>query len=678
MVADETNNRKNSLKKGLLKTTISFRSFMIILASLIVLTACNPSSGNDSPLIPSNTPPSDATMTPSFTPRKTEPILSPTETLVPTSEPTFTPEPTPTLVPVRDPTWQDLEVERLCLEVDQIYPQLQEAFNLPISTLIRQSLEGLRIDIVENLESCDAMLEIRFSGTALGEDYEFSPGSPVEYCYSGVEIEGQLKLSASGYTTITSPIQNRVLPPYSIDLSECASEPIHGPFMVGLAEPFVNGMFSIWGFPILIELIEDDSIPEITQAAYYSFANESQQNPIEAAPIVYQELLSPLPELQALAAYSLNGLSIAGRQAGVPSDWPELFREVIHQQDESVQYSALIILDSVSSRKDEVVPDLIQILESGDPWESAPQIEIARNGLASIGSEAVPALIEALGEESTYQMQIFATQVLSEIGPEAVDAVGALIPLLISDEWDVELFQNAQWALTSIGPSAVPALVEALQDTDAKIRAGAANTIGLIFPQPMEAIPALEDALNDDDPEVREAASNAIQTLNTPIIDEDVDVLIHNLEYGTHDQKLESIYQLTYFVAQAPEAFQALNQALASDDYDLRLEAASAIWRRVDPESSTPVPYLVELFDNPEFSNPDGYGRMDSLLLTLGDGGQSALQAMPMLIDLLEKEQDVSIQSQFLITLKAITGQTFSLDIEGWRHWWDTNNPNEP
>ena len=57
---------------------------------------------------------------------------------------------------------------------------------------------------------------------------------------------------------------------------------------------------------------------------------------------------------------------------------------------------------------------------------------------------------------------------------------------------------------------AVPALIEALRDTDAGVRKAAANALGKVDPDVKLAVPALTDALKDKVPAVRQAAAGAL------------------------------------------------------------------------------------------------------------------------------------------------------------------------
>ena len=70
---------------------------------------------------------------------------------------------------------------------------------------------------------------------------------------------------------------------------------------------------------------------------------------------------------------------------------------------------------------------------------------------------------------------------------------------------------------TEIGPSAVPALIEALRDDDGGVRAGAAAALGEIGPAAAAAVPALTEALRDAKGEVRVRVAGALGEIGPPL-----------------------------------------------------------------------------------------------------------------------------------------------------------------
>ena len=91
----------------------------------------------------------------------------------------------------------------------------------------------------------------------------------------------------------------------------------------------------------------------------------------------------------------------------------------------------------------------------------------------------------------------------------------ALVKRLIASlqDPDPDVRQNLASALAKIGPAAVEPLTAALSDDSAERRAGAAYALGQIGGPARSALPKLLDALDDKDLDVRRQASYAVSRL---------------------------------------------------------------------------------------------------------------------------------------------------------------------
>ncbi|BAZ42857.1 HEAT repeat-containing PBS lyase [Calothrix sp. NIES-4101] len=139
----------------------------------------------------------------------------------------------------------------------------------------------------------------------------------------------------------------------------------------------------------------------------------------------------------------------------------------------------------------------------------------AHDALVSIGSSAVPTLVENL-KNPDCQIRWRAAWVLGDMGAEAATAVGALTESL-QDE-DVQVRMYAVLALGEIGipaKSAVPALMAALQDKEQYVRIYAASALRRIGSEAKVAVPSLINALKDSNPRVRKNAALALGAMGT-------------------------------------------------------------------------------------------------------------------------------------------------------------------
>jgi hypothetical protein len=165
---------------------------------------------------------------------------------------------------------------------------------------------------------------------------------------------------------------------------------------------------------------------------------------------------------------------------------------------------------------------LIQALEEGTAWER----EVAPKALSEFGPEAVeavPALIEAL-ESTGDDVRRAAAEAMLEIAPEAgaVEAIPALIKALGDEQLNVR--GCAAEALGMFGPEAaeaVPALIQTLEDERAPVRMAAAQALGRIESGTSEAVPALIQALDDEDKDVRRWAWLALRFITDQEFDQD-------------------------------------------------------------------------------------------------------------------------------------------------------------
>ncbi len=161
---------------------------------------------------------------------------------------------------------------------------------------------------------------------------------------------------------------------------------------------------------------------------------------------------------------------------------------------------ALFAVTLLAAEKPADPAQLIARLASGD-------VAARRNAsyeLSQLGpkaKEAIPALIKAL-EDSDKQVWTNAIATVAAIGPDAKDAVPALLAALDSkganrqrSYYRDQVLIRTSYALTRIGPAAIPPLIEGLKSNDTMMRSGAARALGGMGPVARDAIPALIENL---------------------------------------------------------------------------------------------------------------------------------------------------------------------------------------
>jgi HEAT repeat protein len=172
---------------------------------------------------------------------------------------------------------------------------------------------------------------------------------------------------------------------------------------------------------------------------------------------------------------------------------------------QELRAAAADALSELGPEAAEAVPLLLKAL-------SDPQLHFTpfARALWKIDRRQAPAVVRAANAFLTQEEYTGgAASILEEIGPEAKDAVPALIKHL-SEERDEPSTDSPARALAAIGPPAVPALVEVLAGDDMVLSSIAAETLGRIGAGAAAAIPALEKAVSGEDDEVRREAVKAL------------------------------------------------------------------------------------------------------------------------------------------------------------------------
>jgi HEAT repeat protein len=186
--------------------------------------------------------------------------------------------------------------------------------------------------------------------------------------------------------------------------------------------------------------------------------------------------------------------------------------------------------------------EVLKTTETADrQWKKAV------NALAAMGLRAVPALIKATAHDNI-EVSRGASKARHQIGPatllflmKALKHENSLvretaarglygfapkaqkaIPALTEALKDSDAFVR-QWVATALGnlahpfgpvvKVAVPGLADLLKDEDFMVRGWSAYALGFIGPAAEDALPALEAALHDDDSSVKETVADAIQRI---------------------------------------------------------------------------------------------------------------------------------------------------------------------
>jgi len=167
------------------------------------------------------------------------------------------------------PEWEGVTLRTLCINVKQFYPkveeypEIEEEFSLPFSKTVENFLAVIGVEAVVEGVVCDATLDITTRGYALGE--RCSIGTSLDFCYSGAEIKGEVRLSAPERAPLSWPIERSYPPPDAV--VGCSRDPRSAPFTAAWTEAFLEVSARIWGPHVLIRAVARDDYEEISSSA---------------------------------------------------------------------------------------------------------------------------------------------------------------------------------------------------------------------------------------------------------------------------------------------------------------------------------------------------------------------------------------------------------------------------
>jgi HEAT repeat protein len=291
---------------------------------------------------------------------------------------------------------------------------------------------------------------------------------------------------------------------------------------------------------------------------------------------------------------ALQGLQRFG--SGAREAVPDLIR-LLKGGDASHTYLILNTLAAVGKDDDDAVATLVDVFRNGDDPGLRVQASYCLGQLGPVrGRAALPALEAALRDDNPAVREA-AVGVLSEVDTANKHLVPAVVDLLGREDREQRGHRTArQRAIVLVSPIGQPALdtlLEFLRGKDAGRRAGAALAIGCLEMAAARSAPALKEALQDGQPRVRLYAAEALWRVTgdaTPALP----VLCAALK-GEDDRLRRAAAELLDELGPAArEAVPALVAALKDPDEQVRISAVQALGR-VGPRARVAVPALIEL-----------------------------------------------------------------------------------
>jgi len=311
----------------------------------------------------------------------------------------------------------------------------------------------------------------------------------------------------------------------------------------------------------------------------------------DADPIVVTQAASAIREIRA----DEGNAALADDHTKVYAEAVDALSATLVHADPRVRRGSLKAIAALSPEPGKLADLLDDTLTDADPSVVMPALE----SLADLGADAVPVLVESLKNPKA---RYWATVALTEIGPAAAPAAGALTAAALNGEPEERM--QAMLALAAIGEPAAEAADElstALDSPDTAVKSSAAYALGRMRVASADA--ALEKASADGDPFLAGIASwararihpddktlvtAALATLSTALGSDRVNMRI---------AAMSALSDLTGSLDDADEATLADRfVALLEDGHPAVRGAAATSLVRLGP---TAIPSLEKALDKP-------------------------------------------------------------------------------
>jgi HEAT repeat protein len=272
------------------------------------------------------------------------------------------------------------------------------------------------------------------------------------------------------------------------------------------------------------------------------------------------------------SARRLSALTLGDLGADSQPVLPQLI-EAVADRVPRVRAAAVRALGLLGAAAKVALPTLVPALKD-------PDLEVRRQAvqaMAKVGPAAftAPALIEAFGDVDD-DVSAAAGALLPALYPLPDVSVPSLRKALLSPRPNVRAYALATLGeMGSSVPDLVPELKSALKDRDATVRLQAVRALVRLGGE-AGTLPALLQALQGTDADVARVATQGIDHVGR-LAASDVPALVHALQHGKPSVRMLAASYLKSLGPEARDAVPALGNALRDPDELVRGQAASAL-----------------------------------------------------------------------------------------------------
>jgi len=273
--------------------------------------------------------------------------------------------------------------------------------------------------------------------------------------------------------------------------------------------------------------------------------------------------------------------------------------EALRLSDLSVRWHAVGLLGEIGPKAATAHAALVRILTE-EPKQNRSDGIFSDNevrawaalSLGCIGAEpeATVRLLTTMIKYYDPEIQTWSALGLGKMGEKAKAAIPSLVEALADEKFPLSRAMcaysahpehPAATALVNIGPSAIPALIEALRSKHASVRRHAADALWFFGPEAKSAATALIAAVRDENKDVREQAVRALASVEQQAKIIGPALLLASRD-SDRDVRIAAIYAMEDIEPKKDVPVDRLKELQNDSDKDVRKAAGEAL-ERLEP-----------------------------------------------------------------------------------------------
>jgi hypothetical protein len=132
-------------------------------------------------------------------------------------------------------------IQTLCLEVEEVYPEIEGNFTIHMEGKIRKFLTSMGLQVLPFGETCDASLKVLLTGHAFKEGYSYESGKS-QSCYGSASYMIEMKFRRSGAKSDKKFRRRSTCTFRTVPEEECSQDQKKAPFDLAWQVAFLFGL----------------------------------------------------------------------------------------------------------------------------------------------------------------------------------------------------------------------------------------------------------------------------------------------------------------------------------------------------------------------------------------------------------------------------------------------------